>query len=126
MNYTCPVCGYQKLRRPPEDYLICPSCGTEFGYTDFSRTWEELREEWKANGMQWYSPVIPKPFDFNPTLQLQELFEFTAESVTDNTQGEIEYDLNVEPVTFGDIKSYLRNYVVGASANNVGVGTGTL
>ena len=26
--YTCPVCGYAALKYPPEDFTICPSCGS--------------------------------------------------------------------------------------------------
>jgi predicted RNA-binding Zn-ribbon protein involved in translation (DUF1610 family) len=71
--HICPVCGYDKLWRPAEDDLICPSCGTQFGYTDAIRTHSQLRQRWIDNGKQWYSPVFPKPLDFNADFQLQKL-----------------------------------------------------
>lgn len=42
-RYTCPVCFYAGLSRPPEDHLICPSCGVQFGYDDATTTHAELR-----------------------------------------------------------------------------------
>jgi rubredoxin len=67
MGYRCPVCGYDELPRPPDDYLICPSCGTEFGYDDFAdtdlerqRRWNELRKLWFDRGMPWFSTIVPE------------------------------------------------------------------
>jgi hypothetical protein len=66
--HLCPVCGYGKLRRPPEDFLICPRCGTEFGYHDASPTPDgvmrrrlELRELWIARGAHWHSRHVTPP-----------------------------------------------------------------
>jgi hypothetical protein len=70
MTYTCPVCGYQNLPFPPLDYEICPSCGTEFEYHDARRTHAELRENWIRAGALWHSSVVPKPYGWNPVLQL--------------------------------------------------------
>jgi hypothetical protein len=67
---TCPVCGYDKLKYPARDYTICPSCGTEFGYHDTSRTFEELRISWMARGMQWHSLVVSRPLNWKPVAQL--------------------------------------------------------
>jgi hypothetical protein len=54
--YTCPVCYYDKLDDPPDhSFEICPSCGTEFGYTDFNTSHEQLRNEWVAGGKKWWS-----------------------------------------------------------------------
>lgn len=61
MNYICPVCGFGGLSEPPENFVICPSCGTEFGYTDFMRTHDELRRRWIDGGLKWHSRVIPEP-----------------------------------------------------------------
>jgi hypothetical protein len=72
MNYTCPVCGYARLRRPPADFLICPSCGTEFEYTDSAMTHVALRELWIARGVQWHSHMVAPPFGWNGYLQLLE------------------------------------------------------
>ncbi len=73
MKYTCPVCGYGDLRYPPADYTICPSCGTEFGNTDFEYTWEELRNMWIRGGYQWHSRVVHRPRDWNPMKQLEHI-----------------------------------------------------
>jgi hypothetical protein len=70
MRYTCPVCGYDQLLYPPTDYNICPSCGTEFGYTDFTRDHAELRMHWIDGGMRWHSSRIPAPPQWNPEQQL--------------------------------------------------------
>src|SRR5436305_1938186 len=64
--YVCPVCAYPRLNYPPSDFVICPSCGTEFGYHDTVRTYSDLRMEWIANGMVWHSHVIPQPGNWNP------------------------------------------------------------
>jgi len=77
MPFDCPVCGYRKLRRPPLNYLICPSCGTEFGYHDFAETperrnerWESLRARWIAREMPWHSRVTQPPPDWDAAAQL--------------------------------------------------------
>jgi hypothetical protein len=77
MGYPCPVCGYSGLTRPPEDYYICPCCGTEFGYDDFAensddraRRWIELRQQWLSRDAGWFSSAIPPPDGWNPYTQL--------------------------------------------------------
>ena len=68
--HTCPVCGYAQLEFPPEDFTICPSCGTEFGYQDTMKSHEQLRAEWIASGPLWHSRVIRPPAFWNPFDQL--------------------------------------------------------
>jgi hypothetical protein len=70
MTYTCPVCGYPKLIRPPTDYMICPSCGTEFGYDDFDTTHTQLRYEWLGKGAPWFSRHTPPPPHWNAFRQV--------------------------------------------------------
>lgn len=70
MSNTCTVCGFNGLEEPPVNYTICPSCGTEFGYTDFMRSHEELRQRWEEGGLQWCSTVIPQPPKWNGFKQL--------------------------------------------------------
>jgi hypothetical protein len=53
---------------PPEDYNICPCCGTEFGYDDESKSFAQLRHEWIVGGMRWFFRQ-PPPF-WDPQLQL--------------------------------------------------------
>ena len=68
-QYSCPVCGF-KMDYAPRDFNICPSCGTEFGYSDAGRTYDELREEWKRLGMPWHSHYYKQPRNWDPQLQL--------------------------------------------------------
>ena len=78
MKYTCPVCGYPKLKRDP-DYIgsfeICSSCFFQFGYDDRDRgyTFEQWREKWINGGMIWRNGMSPPPIDWNPKKQLQNL-----------------------------------------------------
>lgn len=60
MTYTCPVCGYDRLRYPPAGYSICPSCGTEFGNDDFGSSYAELRRRWIAGGRKWWSQTVSR------------------------------------------------------------------
>jgi hypothetical protein len=73
--HTCPVCGYDRLKRPPEDFLICPCCGTEFGYSDAGPKGAKfmhqlLREEWIRGGLRWHSITTVQPYLWNPSDQL--------------------------------------------------------
>ena len=72
MEYTCPVCGYDKLEDPPTDDEICPSCGTQFGYHDFNSSHSQLRERWFSRNMKWHSKVDAPPLNWNPFLQLRK------------------------------------------------------
>jgi len=69
---TCPVCGYDQLE-PPLRWKICPSCGTEFGYSDQGRSYDELRTEWIRAGAQWDSTVVKKPRGWNSVTQLHNI-----------------------------------------------------
>lgn len=68
-KYPCPVCGFG-LDYPPEDFVICPSCGVEFGYETPGRSYYQLRQEWVQGGAHWSSRVIPEPAKWNPYLQM--------------------------------------------------------
>lgn len=59
-QWWCPVCFYA-LGFAPEDYRICPCCGTEFGNDDLYVTHEQLRAEWISNGAPWFSTVTSRP-----------------------------------------------------------------
>ena len=72
MVNMCPVCGYG-MDDPPEDYNICPSCGTEFGLHDAHTSIAELRAAWLRSGAHWWSPVDPQPQGWDPYLQLDNL-----------------------------------------------------
>lgn len=73
MSYLCPVCGYSQLSSPPRDFMICPSCGTEFGNDDFEQSIDELHLEWIRGGMKWFSTFTSPPIGWNPYMQLKEL-----------------------------------------------------
>jgi hypothetical protein len=73
--HICPVCGYQGLSRPPADHLICPSCGTQFGYNDAGPmplpvANAKLRDRWIQNGAHWYSHAVAAPPFWSPWKQL--------------------------------------------------------
>lgn len=84
----CPICGYDiysKYNEKPwngdsPSYIICPSCGVEFGYGDFSKTVNErkcrhdqLRQNWIVEGMFWHGELTEKPKDWDPQKQLDQL-----------------------------------------------------
>lgn len=70
VNFTCPICRYDKLTDPPADHEICPCCGTEFGEDDYDKTHETLRWNWIARGMPWFSRQTKPPANWNPETQL--------------------------------------------------------
>jgi hypothetical protein len=70
MRYYCPVCAYTDLSSPPRDHTICPCCGTEFGYDDHRKNWDELRQEWMQSGAKWFSDATQKPDHWAPYQQL--------------------------------------------------------
>jgi hypothetical protein len=68
MKYRCPTCMYARLPYPPNDYHICPCCGTEFGNDDAVYSYEQLREMWIAGGANWF--FGRPPAYWNPWMQL--------------------------------------------------------
>ena len=72
---VCPVCGYKGLGEPPRDregnasFEICPSCGTEFGYDDATKSAAQLRREWLGRGAGWWSKAVKPPKNWNPVMQ---------------------------------------------------------
>ncbi len=66
------------MRHPAADYHICPSCGTEFGYDDAGRTHADLRATWLRGGAQWWSPVDPTPFGWDPYMQVNNVVELQS------------------------------------------------
>jgi hypothetical protein len=81
-KYKCPVCGYPDLPEPPLDmsYEICPSCGTEFGYTDFAISEAErtrIRQQlfvrwWRGGRPAWHANWMRQPREWNPRKQVIE------------------------------------------------------
>jgi hypothetical protein len=74
MVIPCPVCNFP-LQEPPVDWNYCPCCGTEFGYHDSGRSYEEIRREWLATGAQWWSPVRHPPADWSLWNQIAIFYE---------------------------------------------------
>ena len=60
MSNACPVCFYNNLHFPPDNFEICPSCGTEFGNDDFECSHEELRQIWIEGGCKWWSTSVSR------------------------------------------------------------------
>src|ERR1700683_5626964 len=77
----CPVCGFL-MRYPARDWHICPSCGTEFGYEDIGRSYEELRLAWFQRGAHWWSPAEREPVGWNPLEQLNNLSVYQPQVYT--------------------------------------------
>ena len=68
ITFSCPVCFYDAVPYPPEDYHICPCCGTEFGNDDVEYTYAELRQKWAESGAHWF--FGQPPVGWNPWVQL--------------------------------------------------------
>lgn len=70
MTDLCPVCGYTELAEPPDNWSICPCCGTEFEYDDFDTDFSELRTRWLAAGAPWFDDQTPIPYGWDAFAQL--------------------------------------------------------
>lgn len=71
--YLCPVCGYDKLRQPATNHMICPCCGIHFDYDDYAVSHDQLRQEWLDKGASWFSRKTTKPEGWNSEEQLKNL-----------------------------------------------------
>lgn len=91
MKNICPVCGYDNLRRPPSDYLICPCCRTEFGVSDYSWSHGELRQMWISQGAKWFSNRTIAPNGWSPIAQLRNIgYICNKDDIKSITQARIE------------------------------------
>lgn len=120
MKNYCPVCGYN-LRKPVEDDLICPSCGTQFGYTDAIRSHAMLRQVWASNP-HWFSRSFPQPAYWDPYAQLEQAgfvgFDRKSDTVTTTSQ----YDGNLVPLNENwNISTSVQYYVFGRYAEGLGL-----
>lgn len=83
----CPVCGLDLEEKPwdnngPREDIICPCCGTQFGYHDAIRNtgnfnatvkrYNQLRKEWLNQGGKWQSTKI-EPEHWNKDEQLEQI-----------------------------------------------------
>ncbi|TAJ39443.1 MAG: hypothetical protein EPO55_12395 [Reyranella sp.] len=81
LSATCPICGFPGLHNEPRhadggaSHESCPSCGFEFGYHDDDKgiSFKEWRQGWINRGMPWAGIGIPRPPDWNPKAQLENL-----------------------------------------------------
>jgi len=86
-RFTCPVCYFDRMTDPPQDFHICPSCGTEFELDDAGPDIEarraELRAFWVSGGCRWWSILEPKPADWVSPLsgERPQAIETQTESV---------------------------------------------
>lgn len=76
-GYTCPVCGYL-LASPPQDFLICVSCGTEFGNDDLDWSHAQLRSAWMEEGFNWFSNTSAPPDNWDPIAQVARVITLTG------------------------------------------------
>lgn len=75
----CRVCGCL-LDEPPwgddgatPSFEICPCCGVEFGYEDFTLEGaRKHRENWLAMGSPWFDAAM-RPDDWNLDVQLRSI-----------------------------------------------------
>jgi hypothetical protein len=68
--FMCPVCGFDRMLRPAAVGYICPCCGVEFEVDDYELGHGELRRQWIAKGMLWFSRITPSPAEWDPSAQL--------------------------------------------------------
>jgi len=66
--FSCPVCLFSEMPYPPQDYHICPCCGTEFGNDDTDCTYDGLRDQWIFAGAPWFFGNAPA--NWSPWAQL--------------------------------------------------------
>ena len=78
-EYYCRVCGLYNEDKPWEQddnsptYEICPCCGVEFGYEDYTiESTIEYRKKWIENGAKWFN-AKKKPEVWNLEKQLQNI-----------------------------------------------------
>jgi hypothetical protein len=76
MVNMCPVCGYY-MEEAPENYNVCPSCGTEFGLHDVNSSVPELQAAWLRSGEdgpRWWSRFDDPPPRWDPRKQFERVF----------------------------------------------------
>src|SRR5208282_4794579 len=79
----CPVCFYKELPYPPNNYNICPCCGTEFGDDDADLTHEELQRVWIDGGLRWFYGNPPQNWNgWNQLLKAKQIQNFPRYSIS--------------------------------------------
>lgn len=78
MTYTCPICGFDDMKHPAQDWNICPCCFNEFEYCDAGCSHEVLRQEWIEKGCPFIGDSFGRPEkrcpeNWNPEEQLKKI-----------------------------------------------------
>lgn len=85
--FMCPVCGYDRMLRPPAVGHICPCCGVEFEVDDDEVSHDELRRQWIDRGAPWFSRATRPPLGWNAILQLNRAgYREIYETISGTTQ----------------------------------------
>ncbi len=108
MMYTCPVCGFNELPYPPEDWMICPCCNTMFGYSDVQWGNDVLRKEWIQTGAKWGSDDISQPEYWSPIQQLLNIGYHVSDSDKIAIASMSENDINKIRFMSNNINTVLR------------------
>lgn len=66
----CPVCNWPNADDDLLNFEICSCCGTHFCVDDYERTHAELRADWVAAGMPWFSRACEMPAGWDAKAQL--------------------------------------------------------
>jgi hypothetical protein len=97
--FDCPVCLYAEMPEPPQDYHICPCCGTEFGNDDVDSTYAELRDHWIRAGAPWF--FRQPPANWSPWAQLLHgPFGVETQVVALPTHADVQADVQAEDANF--------------------------
>lgn len=78
-EHNCRVCGLFNEDPPWGDdgespsYDICPCCGVEFGYEDYTvESTKKYRAKWISEGAMWFTPK-EKPKDWDLVDQIKSI-----------------------------------------------------
>ena len=114
---TCPICGYDRMTRPPADFYICPCCGTEFGNDDFETSHAELRRRWLQSGAPWFSYATPRPPLWNQYEQLSRAGLLNVEVGSPDVEPSV-IDLGREKVNVAaGVDVYRKIVAIGTAAS---------
>jgi hypothetical protein len=124
MRHICPVCGYPNLENEPKNHEICSSCGTQFGYDDFLRSRESLRQQWVDSGAKWFLEGF-EPYKWNGYSQLRNAGFLDVKEEPDTEEITIvktNYKkFRVFTSNFGNVITQSNLLVTGISGKNIGV-----
>ena len=104
VGFTCPVCGYV-LAAPPQDFLICVSCGTEFGNDDIDWSHADLRSAWMEQGCKWFSHQTLPPHDWDPIRQVAAVLSFSGNSQLGDAYQSMETQIIRDELTYWEFRN---------------------